>query len=275
MVPTQPLIHTRENRSSASPAAARVLRAATQLPRAPITPRKSRRRIVRPGRSTCHRIRSCDCLDRRTKRFSFDHRVGACRAADVRSSRPPQVARGTILAQSSIRAERRYVTRHRVISRKSRPCGGMSASRPESGHWTDIPGGPFGARGDLRRPFQALIYFLTQEAKIYGFGQQPCCSKFYRSLSGLIVSVSSYHNDRDIRARFPDLRKHLKAAHTGHVDVREDQDQRWIRDSFHLFKRGKCRESKFHAANRPKRKSRRKCWRNMLSTSGSSSTTTI
>ena len=29
--------------------------------------------------------------------------------------------------------------------RKSWPCGGMSAPPPESGHWTDIRGGPFSA----------------------------------------------------------------------------------------------------------------------------------
>ena len=43
--------------------------------------------------------------------------------------------------------------------RKARPCGGISASPPESGQWTDIPRGPFSAN---RR--HALDYSTTSSA---------------------------------------------------------------------------------------------------------------
>ena len=43
-----------------------------------------------------------------------------------------------------------------------------------------------------------------------------------------------------------DLWKHLESAHAGHVDVRQDQDQRRIRDRLYLFQRSRGRQSKLH-----------------------------
>lgn len=45
-------------------------------------------------------------------------------------------------------------------------------------------------------------------------------------LSRAIIPIGGDHDHWNIRPHFPHLRKHIEARHAGHIDVRQDEDQR-------------------------------------------------
>ena len=57
--------------------------------------------------------------------------------------------------------------------------------------------------GDLRRPFQTLVDFSTQQAKVDRLGEQSGCPEFSRPLDGRIVPVGGDHDDGNARTLLP------------------------------------------------------------------------
>jgi hypothetical protein len=61
--------------------------------------------------------------------------------------------------------------------------------------------------GDLRRPFQTLVDFSTQQAKVDRLGEQSGCPEFGRPLDGRIVPEPNSSTNADIRE--PSVRARL------------------------------------------------------------------
>jgi len=104
----------------------------------------------------------------------------------------------------------------------------------------------------LGRLVQPLFYFLSQEAEIDGLRKQSGCPKCGRSPSGRFVPIGGDHDDGNAWTFRFHLGKHFKSGHARHVDIGQDQDQRRVRNRFHLLQRSRRRQGKFHhEASRP------------------------
>ena len=108
--------------------------------------------------------------------------------------------------------------------------------------------------------------------KVDRFGEQ-CLSAILQSFAfRLRIAIGSDQDDWNVRLQSFGLGQEFKTAHPWHVDVGQDQDERYPRrigDALECHGGG-LRKS---IVRRPVRRSRRNCWRNRTSTSGSSSTT--
>src|SRR6476469_9631377 len=98
----------------------------------------------------------------------------------------------------------------------------------------------------LGRPLQALIDLMAQEAEVDRLGKQSSCPKLGRSLGGRLVPIGGNHDDGNVWTIRLHHRKHFKAGHTRHVDIREDQDKRGIRNRLYLLQSGRRGERKLH-----------------------------
>src|SRR5712672_3398662 len=73
------------------------------------------------------------------------------------------------------------------------------------------------------------VDFAAKRGKIDRFGQQRLGTAFQRFSSGIGVAIGGDHDDGNVRPRRFRLRQKLKSAHSGHVDVGQDQNQRCAR----------------------------------------------
>ena len=123
-----------------------------------------------------------------------------------------------------------------------------------------------------RGTFDPCFDLVPQQYEIYRLGQERFCAALQRLALRLRIAVGSDHDDRDVRPCRPRLGQQLKAAHPRHIDVRQDQDERTIARIGDALECGGGGLGKLYGEPASAR-SRRNCWRNSTSTSGSSSTT--
>jgi len=84
------------------------------------------------------------------------------------------------------------------------------------------------------------------KVKSIGLVNKPFRTAFDRLALGFGIAVGGYHDDRHVRPHLPDLGQHLQARHAGHVDVREDQDQRLFNRAGNARQRVVRRNRKVH-----------------------------
>src|SRR5579859_3509035 len=96
---------------------------------------------------------------------------------------------------------------------------------------------------------KSSVDFLSQDAEVDRFRKQSDGPTLERLAFGVLITIGRDHEDRHFWPRCLDLREHLQAAHAWHVDVREDQDQRWIGNRLYPLQRiqGRVRELHFKA----------------------------
>jgi len=75
-------------------------------------------------------------------------------------------------------------------------------------------------------PSDTAVDFTAKRSKIDGLGQECLGAAFQGFSPRISVAVSGNHDDGNIRSCGSRLRQKFKAAHSGHVDVGQDQDQR-------------------------------------------------
>src|ERR1700687_2235908 len=90
----------------------------------------------------------------------------------------------------------------------------MSAVRSLS--LTDLGSSPCDTAGDLN----------AQRDKVDGLCQYPLRAAFQGFSLGNVIAVGGNHDDGNIRSCCLSLWQKFKAAHSRHVDVGQDQDQR-------------------------------------------------
>ena len=80
----------------------------------------------------------------------------------------------------------------------------------------------------MRGTFNSRLDFAAERPKIDGLGQKRFGAPFQSLPFCLSIAIGGDHDNRDVRPRGLRLGQKLKAAHTGHVDVRQNQDERLI-----------------------------------------------
>src|SRR5829696_8024968 len=87
---------------------------------------------------------------------------------------------------------------------------------------------------------------VAQAAKIDWLGQQCFSAAVQGFLPGFCVAVGGYHDDRHVWSRSPRLGQKFKAAHSRHVDVGKNQDQRGASDIRYTLQRCTSRLCELH-----------------------------
>ena len=77
---------------------------------------------------------------------------------------------------------------------------------------------------------EPCIDFMAQQREIDRLGQKAYRAALDRFPPCFSVAIGRDHDDRNVGPLRPHLRQHLQPAHAGHIDVRQDQDQRRDRE---------------------------------------------
>jgi hypothetical protein len=117
----------------------------------------------------------------------------------------------------------------------------------------------------------ATLELRLPKVEISRLGHERGRAVFARPPAALVIAIGRHHDDRQIGPLFFDLAQQRKLVHARHVDVGQDDDERWLMPSFSLFSATSVEQAKC-STYWPCRTSRRKCCRNRSATSTSSST---
>src|SRR5438093_13164252 len=79
---------------------------------------------------------------------------------------------------------------------------------------------------ELRGPRDPAVDFTAKRNKIDRLGQKRLGTAFQSFSLGNVIAVGRDHDDRNIRSCCLSPWQKFKAAHSWHVDVGQDQDQR-------------------------------------------------